>query len=296
MVLHKIRGHDAEIVSLEWMKLRPSKYNVKSDNTPSKVNGKKSIAAPSKPSVETPSKSVASRLSKSSPKAQSKAAPIISGRNLQTSTPSTESNRKPALMGRRAQDARREPAKPIVDADDMFDMFTYDYEQTEFGATGSQAPKKTTPKADQLDESEIEEKQKSICVSNDRFDFVEACQSLRSQIVEAKTGELEEGDEATAVNMSDIRQMKALSPEMGDISLDALSLRSTIGSSHNQSELADLEQVLDEMKISDEQADEEVFLASGSLESFVVIWNTKEGRVVDKIIFKPMQNRSPIPS
>lgn len=309
VILHKLRGHDAEIASLEWMKFSPSKYTAKAplksdNNTPAKLTGKtvkKSIATPSKLAVDTPPKSVGDRLANPTANTPSRVAACLNpealtpARSMATSTPGVDVRRKQPLMGRRARDACRAPAKPIVDADDMFDMYSFDYQKVEFGTTVSKAPEPSNTKSDQLDDSEIEAKQKSVCASNDKFDFVEACQSLRSQIVESKAEEVEEADANNAVNMSDIREMKALSPDMGDVSLDALSLRSTIGSSHNQSELADLEQVLEEMQISD-SPDDEVFLASGSLESYVVIWNTKEGRLVDKIQFKTTHHRPPIPS
>lgn len=254
---------------------------------------KASIETPEKSSVAPAkklSKAVENILQNDSPRKVAATSPM---KNAPTS--SKAADRKAPIMARRAQDARREPPKPIVDADDMFDMFSFDYEAPEFGTTSrpTQSSIKTTTDPAEDDDNEIEEHQKSICESNDDFDFMEECQSLRSQIEISKKAEPQEADGADAVNMSDINQMKAADGN-ADLDISLLSLKSTIGSSHNESELDELENIIKSMKIN--EAENELFLASGSLENSVVIWGVKDGRIVDKIQFKSTHTRAVIPS
>lgn len=105
--------------------------------------------------------------------------------------------------------------------------------------------------------------------------------------------ELQEADGADAINLSDINQMKAAAGN-ADLGISLLSLKSTIGSSHNGSELDEWKNIIKSMKTN--EAEDELFLASGSLENSVVIWDVKDGRVVDKIQFKSTHTRTVIPS
>lgn len=272
------------------------KTSLSNDNEakkPVEVIEKASIETPEKISAapaEAPSKAAANISRIDTPRKVATASPLKNA-----STPSKGADRKVPIMARRAKDARREPPKPIVDADDMFDMFSYDYETPEFGTTSRATQSSVKPNSEPAedDDDEVEEHQKSICEPHDDFDFMEECQSLRSQIEISKKPEPQESDGADAVNMSDIRQMNATDPNASlDISL--LSLKSTIGSSHNDSELDELENIIKSMKIN--EVEDELFLASGSLENSVVIWGVKDGRVVDKIQFKPTHTRAVIPS
>lgn len=293
-ILHRLRSHDSEITSFQWMRTK----GLASD-------AKKSLSkAPTTSVIETPpSPSSANILSKTS----SEMPLILADRGVCEHTPSklvgsilgststTTPKHRERLTARRPKDKHRETPKAIVDADDMFDMFSYDYEQPEFGVMSKKQQKQQTKNAVLDDTVDIEDKQRNVATGNANFDFVEACQSLRTQIELAKNEETDAGDEASAVNMSDIRGMTG--PYL-DQSLDALSIQSTIGSSLNQSELAELEQVIQSLKISDdmEKAPAVIYLASGSVESCVCIWDIGTGRIADKIQFKSSHNRPPIPS
>lgn len=242
---------------------------------------------------------------------------------------SSEQKRKDPLIARK-KETRRDAPKPIVDAGDMFDIHSYDYLEEEFGTiTRTQPYAKHNKPHDADDEEIVEESNKN----NENFNFVEACEALRTQIQASKQQETDdaisehESCDKNAVNISDIRDMKEKNFEIADGSIelhsddspnvssidgtaDEFSNRSTIGSSHNPSEFADLENVISALNINEqEQVEEErasndvndiynndIYLASGSQENFVVIWNANEGKIVDKIQFKPQQNRLAIPS
>lgn len=82
--------------------------------------------------------------------------------------------------------------------------------------------------------------------------------------------------------------------------IDDLSNRSTIGSSHNTVEIAEPEEVIENLNINDatlsaSDANGFDYLASGAQESSIVIWNTEDGTIVDKIQLK-CQGRMEIPS
>lgn len=120
-----------------------------------------------------------------------------------------------------------------------------------------------------------------------------------------------------AVNMSDIQDMmKNRNPivdgsivlsddndsgNMASCEIDDLSNRSTIGSSHNTVEIAELEDVIQNLNINDvtlsaaSDSNGIVYLASGAQESCIVIWNTEDGSIIDKIQLK-CQGRVKIPS
>lgn len=280
--------------------------------TPPKISNSLAMATetPSASVIETPPISSTDTPSKATSKTEIRSAerelevntPNKPVQSIPTSTPSTEPPRhRERLTARRPKDKHREPPKAIVDADDMFDMFSYDYEQPEFGVMPKQSKNRQTKNAGNDDTVDLDdtvhiEKQQNADASNANFDFVEACQTLRTQIESAKNEEADDDAETSAVNMSDIDGMQM---PHSDKSLDALSIQSTIGSSHNQSELAELEEVIHNLKISDDADKAEhttVYLASGSVESCVCIWDIHTGRIVDKIQFKASHNRPPIPS
>lgn len=252
--MQKLRGHDSEIVSLQWTKIKPSSDKEIKCNFPSipdaVAKASKAVPSPSKPKFD-----------KTSEKKQT----------------------------------RREAPKPIVDAGDMFDIHSYDYLEEEFG-TISYANRET--------QNDFIKNNKPN-PTNENFNFVEECQTLREQISAGNQSD-SDGDQ-TAVNMSDIRNMmkaKAAvvddSIELSDDSdnsagIDDFSNRSTIGSSHNTTEIAELEDVIKDLNSDEAKMNGVVYLASGAQEAFVVIWNPETGSICDKIPLRS-QGRTKIPS
>lgn len=259
-VLQRLRAHDTEIVSLEWMRITVDD------------------AQPIEIAVEPP--------------------PPRSILRAECHKPTVP---------------RRDAPQPIVDEGDMFDIHSFDYLEEEFGTISKPV------RSRDVDESTIDEDRdvgtgKGI-VNNENFNYVEACESLRDQIV----GEREEAekeslpdDECSAVNMSDIRRVvndsaigdgsivfstseKDEETNTADDEAAKASIRSTIGSTHDVTELADIENALNDLEI-DVKTSGNIYLASGAQESFVIIWDTSNGSISDKLQLKVQHGKMALPS
>lgn len=256
-VLQKLRAHDTEIISLEWMR----------------------ITADDAQPIEIPAEPRAIKQAES---------------------------RKPTM-------SRRDAPQPIVDEGDMFEIHSFDYLEEEFGTISKPVRSRDFDESTN-DESNSVGTGKGI-VNNENFNYVEACESLRDQIVgerdEAEKESLPD-DACSAVNMSDIKRVVidgdradgsiVLSDSGGTEEVDGedddaakASNRSTIGSSHDVNELVDIEIELSELKINVERSGK-IYLASGAQESFVIIWDVNDGSISDKLQLKVQHGKMAIPS
>lgn len=293
-MLQKLRGHDSEVVSLEWTLIHsaatPSEAKA---STPSENES----IAPVEPSAKTQSGNQAlPELKLSTP------TKTVLPRSFQAHSSATK-----VKIDKIPEQkiSRRDRPQPIVDADDMFDMHSYDYLEDEFGAVSS--TRSATP-------SRSEIKGRESNKDNENFNFIEECQTLREKITNNDSDsddsyEYTSSQNLSAVNMSDIRNMiqkicvnpnesLLISDDLGEV--DKLSNLSTIGSSHNTTEIAELEDVIKDLNINDDEKDDieaadTVYLASGAQESFVVIWDAEAGTIADKIHVKA-HGRLQIPS
>lgn len=315
--MQTLRGHDSEIVSLQWALIEAPPLAVPPLPKP-KGEANQSVSedflkVPTTSKVASPSKT-----GSSAPK-------------------SPTANRATKRI-----DARREPPKPIVDAGDMFDIHSFDYLEDEFGAISSnsrRAAKARDGPSNNDDDDDAGDEHNKSTVINENFNFIEECQTLREQIRGGSDGDVagtsggcdnqSDSDDSCqrssgagpkknriAVNISDIQDMIKNRGAIADGSLvlsddndsgnmescemDDLSNRSTIGSSHNTVEIAELEDVIQNLNINDApltstDPNDIVCLASGAQESSIVIWNTEDGSIVDKIQLKS-QGRVKIPS
>lgn len=267
-VLQKLRGHDSEIVSLQWTLIKPTPSNEAKAELPEPVD-------------------------KVVPKS-------IESKATSSSTAKAKITEKKQL--------RREAPKPIVDAGDMFDIHSYDYLEEEFGTISNRTANETR------DDSSGDRKDEN----NENFNFVEECQTLRDQIRAGNQSDSDDSDgyngggsNQSAVNMTDIRNMmKSRSPiKDGSVSLsngsdgppeiDELSNLSTIGSSHNTTEIVELEDVIKNLNINEKtlkECDGNMYLASGAQESSIIIWSEKTGAIATKIQLKSEKGRAKIPS
>lgn len=267
--MQRLRGHDSDVVSLQWTLFKGKsqekfKTNESNFETPEKRYIKKNDATPS------------------------------------TSTSKSKYNkRKPE-----PKQKNREPPKPIVDAGDMFDIHSYDYLEEEFGTISS----KISSKTDAVDD------EKKLASPNENFNFVEECQTLRDKIRTTEIDSDSDGSygynmtkDQSAVNMSDIQKFMANkgpnkndSIELSDdadepTGIDEISNLSTIGSSHNATEIVELEEVLKDMNINDDD-NGTIYLVSGAQESSVIVWNIETGDISDIIELKSEKGRPKIPS
>lgn len=315
IVLQTLRGQDSEIVSLQWTLIESPPIP-----TPTPTPTPTPLPLPSKQKLD-PIHSVSEGTLKVPTPTKSK--------TVSTAPKSPISDR--AIKRANRRDPRREPPKPIVDAGDMFDIHSFDYLEDEFGAISSTsrhgAPTRARPDNDNGvaddDDDGPGDRNKSV-TNNENFNFIEECQTLREQMrVGGESNQSESDGGSTAgkrnqvsVNMSDIQDMLKQRGPMADGSIvlsddndsgnmasceiDDLSNRSTIGSSHNTVEIAELEEVIEHLNINDATLSASdpngfVYLASGAQESNIVIWNTEDGTIVDKIQLK-CQGRVKIPS
>lgn len=253
------------------------------------------------PKVATPSKSSASNSS------------TVKSVTPQSTPSKSETKNTPKLDQEEKNDKkekRREPPKAIVDAGDMFDIHSYDYLEEEFG-TISSCKSNWKPTRDNTSHKST--------ANNANFNFMEECQSLQEQIKAGNDSDFEgaqnqnSASNQSGVNMTDIRNMQRArasflnesielpdGPDGADESdeVDELSNRSTIGSSHNTTEIAELEDEIKDLNINETSAkgtNGTVYLASGAQESYIVIWNPETGTILKQIQFK-LQGRTKIPS
>lgn len=276
-LVHKLRAHDTEIVSLEWMLVTPK------DAQP--IDAEQSF-------VETPEVKKA--------------------------------NNRPKKRAENPQKSkRREAPKAIMDEGDMFDMYSYDYLEDEFGAISKPAPVEAEPSPREQSDDEsanvnVDDGEREN-TNNVNFDFVEACQSLREQIVRERDDR--NIDEITgtsadplsnAFDMSEIRKMKKKTVNDGSIDPSdsgndegedeteanaSTSVQSTIGSIRTADELEDIESQMNAMSVKEKsETNECIYLASGGRESFIVIWDTKTGNISDRIQLKQSHGKPEIPS
>lgn len=322
IVLQTLRGQDSEIVSLQWTLIESPPIPTPTPTpTPSLMPPKQKVDAIQTVSedtlkVPTPSKMLTpSKTASSAPKS-----PIYD------------------RASKRVDKSRREAPKPIVDAGDMFDIHSFDYLEDEFGAISANSRRTARARGqpanniddedDDNDNDDERSSQNKNTVNNENFNFIEECQTLREQMRTGGDNQSDSDDSCqrgggaaakrnqVAVNMSDIQDMmKNRSPipdgsivlsddndsgNMASCEIDDLSNRSTIGSSHNTVEIAELEEVIENLNINDATISASdpngiVYLASGAQESSIVIWNSEDGNIVDKIQLKS-QGRVKIPS
>lgn len=265
-VTHKLRGHDTDIVSLEWMLLDKTVVITESD--------------------------------------------VIDNRVINTPGKNSDPIRRRKI---------REPPKPIVDADDMFDIYSYDYSGEEFGTITSSKKNADDLHAESFEEKIVNEQVENV--NNENFDFVEACQTLREEITATKSdNQPNEQKEALSVNISDVRKTVKLPEHKSDteVSLDSsnvsysdtkksveeMSNRSTLGSSHGEVEIAEIQNKLDSLELNGKLAvakevakdERQFYLASGAQEPVVTIWDINTGNVCKKIQLKTHSGKLAIPS
>ncbi|XP_055379595.1 protein rigor mortis [Condylostylus longicornis] len=257
--LFTLRGHDTEITSLSWNGIG--------------CNRPESLPLPTRLSEET----------------------LSSKPTLKTVTNTTpkSANKK----------------KQCTNNDDIFDIYDYDYLENEFGAP----PSKVNYKSD--DEYFIKHNQVKTepdFVGSENFDFAEACQNLKEDIIALKTDSLAENDQPKISIQVDLNDCKLAIDTLGsknnsvstvsnDGSLEMLD-RSSEESSlianhelvhkvdvHHPGIISKLDDVTDSNKIGQPK---DVILASGSHESVVWIWDTKNGSAIDKIHLKTSSQNS----
>lgn len=208
-ILHKLRGHDTEITSIDWIQLN----NYASSTV---------VAA--------------------------------------------------AVRTKKVAKSRRKP-EPIVDEGDMFDIYSFDDLQYEFGTISDVNPIQEEPK------------QHLSIQSNEGFDFVEACQSLKEDILRPNNPEADEADE---VHQSEIPEFASDGSDQSDCHSDDFV---AVNDSLRQLDLKDKADATPRIQ---SESDTILSIATASREPFVWIWDLNSGAALEKISFKTSQKASDI--
>lgn len=197
-------------------------------------------------------------------------------------------------------DNRRGPLQQICDTDDIFGIHDSANDFEEFGTFLS----KPSLLNDTVDET-IEFDDRKATATNDEFDFSEECKTVRDEIIAINQvdgpDEISGANSECAVTMQDIENMRKTQVPNKDDSFqlsedDNLSNHSTISTSDfvNLDDSQIDEMVHTATEEVEKKQNDRVFLASGSYESFIIIWNIDTGEICDKIQLKShARNRIP---
>lgn len=278
-IVHKLRGHDKCITSLDWMAVTAA------------------VASTALP-------------------APAAAAPTVAGQRPQLKASTAASAAQEA-----AEAKLRGKLVPIVESDDVFDIYDFDDAADKFGVVsqptfGTAAQHEA--ELERLRMLSVDEK----AVGNDHFDFVEACQNLKEEILQS--GEVEKRPDSEDSVTSDFEKL-GLSPEVpshvdamvnsSDESFMNVVVQDLVDKAASDGAEEETPVVIDEadQKVPAD-ADEEkpadvpdteqkrptmnkvIYLASGACEPVVWIWNTQAGVATQKIELKHAGKNGPIPS
>lgn len=201
---------------------------------------------------------------------------------------------------------------PIINPelnDDIFDIYDYDYLENEFGA-----PVDDTVHSEEK-ERVVLEKTKDEFEGNENFNFAEECQNLKDDInalkhdfnnsanisVENNYGKLNSSKQVTLKDCHAAgpcpNSNSSISCESNNDSMEMIDHSSDETNSNGDHELThkvDVHRHAEndiQLKDNDENLNN-IYLASGSHESVVYIWDTKSGSSVDKLQLKNSSQNS----
>lgn len=192
--------------------------------------------------------------------------------------------------------SRKVAAAQNASTDDVFDIYDFDYLENEFGV-----PARLDAKIPS--DAESAENEPQDAPSNENFNFIEACKSLKDDIL-ARNRE-------DAFQDSPARQQRQVTLEDCQQAIHDREATCTSRSFECDSELSvefpessedslledfqnncTLTSNVDSNGLSKERTtSQDVFLASGSLDGSVWIWNTRTGESVDQISLKGPHNQ-----
>jgi WD40 repeat protein len=164
----------------------------------------------------------------------------------------------------------------IADSSDCFDIYEDLREDNEFGVTRGG-----------FDDSDLEAREKVTSDAN--FDFLEACKSLKDQILEEPAEEIQDKTEKYQENRDQYGiKDKKCEPEVS--SEDSIASNASSRTPHLTSDSDDAPEKKEFVFVSKKDVrscDEIAMLASGSKEQFIWIWNIDEKVSIHKISYHP---------
>lgn len=185
------------------------------------------------------------------------------------------------------------PAKinPPAAADDMFDIYSYEKVENEFGVYRETVEDRSDD--EETNEAEFQEK---VHTTTD-FDFLEACSSLKETILSGKDDEMEVGISKGAGKFEDNRDKYGLENTKDpspDLSMDSNPSSHTPVLTEESLNYFEEHQRLKDFVVVPKENDL-VVLASGSRENVVWLWNVNEQKPLHKIKWHP-KAKSALPS
>lgn len=162
--------------------------------------------------------------------------------------------------------------------EDLFDMYTYDDVETEFGVIKDKGLK------DDTEEPEIPNSDGVFRAADENttqasFDFTEACESLRQQILYSKDGENVSKNAA----VMDLEFVEKSDMKNGDGGEKTQSFASSNQSVSSRDSLSENELQRDAKKDFDMNTFDQILLVSSAYENTIWIWDVKTGRSLEKI-------------
>lgn len=156
----------------------------------------------------------------------------------------------------------------------MFDIYSFDYLENEFGTLSDVNSAKNI--------TQEEPRQSTSIQNNEGFDFVEACQSLKDDILRPNNPE---GDEENEVHHSEI-------PELTDGSSDCDSQELVaVNDTIRQFDSEEGNEVSPKVQ---SDVDTTLCIVTASREPFVWIWDLDTGAALEKVTFKTSLKASDI--
>ncbi|XP_055539791.1 protein rigor mortis isoform X2 [Wyeomyia smithii] len=236
VVLHKLRGHDKEVVAIDWMVVK-----VRSDSC--RDNWRRE---------DRPKKEARKRNDK------------IDSKPLEKLEPANE---------------------PSADSSDIFDIYDYSGQEEEFGTIVDQV----TSSYEQRDR--FHEK----VHTTEGFNFLEACQNLKEDIIKAKEQDDQEGNESDSPQDESARQASMLNTDDENDLDEAEKLRDFIivdgdGKEKEKSGSDEDEEDGDGQKEEMEQEGSPMLvLITSGRENVICFWNYEAGVIIDRIILPNSQ-------
>lgn len=199
---------------------------------------------------------------------------------------STQKPKSKKSSGGREKSGGRE-IKQIIDTSDMFDVYSFDHLENEFGAI-------IETKTSSLDAYQVDDDKNSSSdrfeelKDNSNFDFVEACANLREDILRSTSPDESEKPDILGENqaLADDFHLEHEFERIDNTTLEVLDTTdiNEISKIDDETTLEDLDCTLEQT--FEATVEKRTFLVSSSRENFLWIWDPTTGTNVHKIEMK----------
>lgn len=261
--LQKLRAHDTEIVSLEWMQI------TKDDALPFEIEQAKPIeVVRSKKRADNPHK----ERRRDAPKAIVDEGDMFDIHSFDYLEEEFGVITKPAAAAH-GSNRDSDVEELVADAKANVDNENFDFDE----------------ECQTLREHIVREKQDDDEPEENASPAVDLT-DIRRFMASAKIGD-------GSISVSDDEQVECGTEPVSIVNETEMSTASTIGSNHTAEELEDIEKQMSAMVVhASDPPEGRIYLASGGREAFVVIWDVENGSICDKLQLNVEHGRMAIPS